>query len=844
MSLSPHSTPVLVDKSIDEQNMRRQNRSDNVKVLESRKDIVGKSEKKKSKRVIMDVDQVCICLFLIRVMYWQPWKLYIPVGESFPVTHWSSYTNVDIVSVLQSKLTDVQLQMFRESCFGYFLDLPRVAIHAQLIRSLMFRELVQDKCDQFYVKLNDEYVLRFCLREFGIVSGLNYCGNEHVEGKFSGPKRLVDTYFFGFEVVSKKSLIDCFEKKKWQSDEDAVKIAIIYFINTFLMSTQAQKTFISKRDFHLVESGEYVSFPWSKIAFRALMKSVRDMLRGKPEFYRIGGFPLALQVWFYECCTVVDQKFAIRVGDHAPCILNREMTDMPTSEDFSTGFFNNTGNKFKNISTTIEEIRRFTLPVEVTDEYQKYLTSRNKEKLPIDDSDDFVTPPPKHIKEHVPPKKAPKNAPGVQPVDYGRELQKLKVDVKQLHKQLNSFMDYVSEKFKELFELINSKLGSSKVKYGAYPEEDTSGRQDNNDFVSNIKFGGNEDVEMDGCQIGGSEGKDVPHSQRDTNVAGQLGVNAMEGPPGVKVDMFVAKVTFTPDVVYAGVIGEIADAAVGETEEESEKQKVTESRTGGVCAIASVDAASGETEEESEKQKVLESQTGVVCATASVDELVGEMVLTGVVAAKGKKQSYAIKHPFQSKIGTGINSSLLNVFAAWVKEGKSRKKNEIYPKHISELNPAYDLGIFHVEDKKWFYTLAYNGQPLDDSHIDVLFYYLRKKGKYDKDLPVIFTTTDWYFDEKINELWQAFIDTDEDNDVCTPKHVIAEYIQGNCGVFAASFAEYFIEGKTPPKKFNAYVYRRKFDVLLWDYATKKMELNARSDDEIIGRQNKSRKQKK
>ncbi|XP_075075424.1 uncharacterized protein LOC107796308 isoform X1 [Nicotiana tabacum] len=87
-----------------------------------------------------------------------------------------------------------------------------------------------------------------------------------------------------------------------------------------------------------------------------------------------------------------------------------------------------------------------------------------------------------------------------------------------LHKQLNSFMDYVSDKFKELFELINSKLGASKVKYGAHPEEDTSGRQDNNDFVSNMEFGGNEDVEMDGCQVGGSEGKDVPHSQRDTSI--------------------------------------------------------------------------------------------------------------------------------------------------------------------------------------------------------------------------------------------------------------------------------------------------------------------------------------
>ncbi|OIS97890.1 hypothetical protein A4A49_31500 [Nicotiana attenuata] len=684
MSLSPHSTPILVEKSIDEQNMQRQNRSDSVKVLESRKDIVGQSEKKKSKRVIMDVDQgkrkrVVEDKVNLGV---KPKKSKVQKAEKIKIPD----------KVCKSKLTDVQLRMFRESCFGYFLDLPRVAIQAQLIRSLMFRELVQDKCDQFYVKLNDECVLRFGLREFGIVSGITCCGNEHVEGKFSGPNRLVDTYFSGFEVVSKKSLIDYFEKKKWQFDEDAVKIAIIYFIHTFLMSTQAQKTFISKRDFHLVESGEYASFSWGKIAFRALMKSVRDRLRGKSEFYRIGGFPLALQVWFYECCTVVDQKFVVCVGDHTPRIFNWEMTNRPNREDFSTGFFNSTGNKFKNISPTIEELRRFTFPVEVTDEYQKYLTSRNREKLPIDDSDDFVTPPPKHIKEpfknisptieelrrfnlpvevtdeyqkyltsrnrgklpiddsddfvtpppkqikeHVPPKKAPKKAPGVQPVDYDRELQKLKADVKQLHKQLNSFMEYVSDKFKNVFELINSKLGASEVKYGAHPEEDTSGHQDNNDFVSNMEFSGNEDVEMDGCKVSGSEGKDVPHSQRDTSeyhrnnimlgASDQLGVNTMEGPSGVKVDMFVAKVTFTPDVAHAGGFSEIADAAAGETKDESEKQKVPESRTGVVCATASVDAAAGETEEESEKQKVPESRTGAVCATASVDEASGEMVL-------------------------------------------------------------------------------------------------------------------------------------------------------------------------------------------------------------------------
>ncbi|OIT00101.1 hypothetical protein A4A49_04164 [Nicotiana attenuata] len=314
--------------------------------------------------------------------------------------------------------------------------------------------------------------------------------------------------------------------------------------------------------------------------------------------------------------------------------------------------------KFKNISPTIEELRRFTLYVGVNDEYQKYLTSRNREILPIDDGDDFVTPSPKQIKEPVPPKKAS----GVQPIDYDRELQKLKADVK---------------------------------------------------------------------QVGGSKGKDIPYSQGDTNAhyrnnivldaANQLGVNIMEETSAVKVNMFVAKLTFTPDVAHAGAIGKTADEAAGEMEAESEKEKVPESQTGVVCVTASVDEAAGEMKEQSEKvvpeYHIVQYQDELLpevspqmkkkkkrCPVKAVQSpfiiVFDSGSSTGIVAAKEKKQIYAVKHHFQSKIGNSINSSLLNVFAARVIEGKYRKKNEIYPNHVRELNPAYDLGEYHVEDKK------------------------------------------------------------------------------------------------------------------------------------------------
>ncbi|XP_070031631.1 uncharacterized protein [Nicotiana tomentosiformis] len=98
-----------------------------------------------------------------------------------------------------------------------------------------------------------------------------------------------------------------------------------------------------------------------------------------------------------------------------------------------------------------------------------------------------------------------------------------------------------------------------------------------------MEFGGNEDVDMDGCKVDGSEGKDVPFSQGDTSAhhrnnivldtTDRLDVNIIEEPSGVKVNMFIAKVTFTTDVAHARAIGETADEAAGEIEAESEKER-------------------------------------------------------------------------------------------------------------------------------------------------------------------------------------------------------------------------------------------------------------------------------
>ena len=62
-------------------------------------------------------------------------------------------------------------------------------------------------------------------------------------------------------------------------------------------------------------------------------------------------------------------------------------------------------------------------------------------------------------------------------------------------------------------------------------------------------------------------------------------------------------------------------------------------------------------------------------------------------------------------------------------------------------------------------------------HIDVLFYYLRKKGKIFSDCCVKFTTINNHFDQLIKALFSKF-STKNDLSVVSVDHAIAEYILG------------------------------------------------------------------
>ncbi|WMV23331.1 hypothetical protein MTR67_016716 [Solanum verrucosum] len=117
---------------------------------------------------------------------------------------------------------------------------------------------------------------------------------------------------------------------------------------------------------------------------------------------------------------------------------------------------------------------------------------------------------------------------------------------------------------------------------------------------------------------------------------------------------------------------------------------------------------------------------------------------------------------------------------------RGRKKNpgkgkKSYTDALNVISPAFELGICNVAERHWFFKLAHSGLEWCDEHIDVIFYYLRKKGKYEVNTNVRFTTTDCVFKTKITTSFFQLCDAHENkkNYKVKDSDDIARYICGH-----------------------------------------------------------------
>ncbi|PHT70951.1 hypothetical protein T459_26055 [Capsicum annuum] len=253
----------------------------------------------------------------------QVWDSVVRPSDYY-MTHVSVHTNCSIVNELKDKFTKVQLDLFRNTCFGYFSYLPPVCIQNQLIHDMLLRKVLSSRSDKIWIQVN-ETKLQFGLSEFAVISGLKCTVDVTLACNLSQSSRLMNLYFPNQSKVTKLEMKKKFLGKKWQSDGDALHIVILYFVHSFLFSI-TYGDFINKDDFLLVESGQFETFPWEKLCFRDMLDSMKYQIYKQKSMYRRGGFSLAFQCWFYECCPYANDKLVVRVRDSVPRVLNWSVT--------------------------------------------------------------------------------------------------------------------------------------------------------------------------------------------------------------------------------------------------------------------------------------------------------------------------------------------------------------------------------------------------------------------------------------------------------------------------------------------------------------------------------------
>ncbi|XP_055961813.1 uncharacterized protein LOC130015518 [Mercurialis annua] len=246
----------------------------------------------------------------------------------------------DVISDIKSTLTPGELEKFRQSCFGYFLDIPKIKVQNQIIHCLLLREVERLKKSELWFEVGG-HRLKFGIDEFALISGLNCQGDSSKYAYTKVENGILDKYFSGLQSVSKQTLQDFFKARRWESEEDGFKIAFMHFLHNFLLASPRTAR-IPLKDFDVVDSADLNDYPWGIDVFkytfdslskRAVLSPGSLIIEDNIYQYRLQGLPYALVCWFYECCPAVENTFAQLVNkDAIPRILRDLFVEIASDE--------------------------------------------------------------------------------------------------------------------------------------------------------------------------------------------------------------------------------------------------------------------------------------------------------------------------------------------------------------------------------------------------------------------------------------------------------------------------------------------------------------------------------
>ncbi|KAL3625582.1 hypothetical protein CASFOL_031036 [Castilleja foliolosa] len=216
----------------------------------------------------------------------------------------------ELIEEFHNKLGSNELALFRESCFGAYLDYPKKQITGTAMHLMLSQQVIREGADEdeLWFLVGDKFV-RFSKYEYALVTGLrfgptNFDPNEDYEIKTNGAyRKFIDPENeFGKKGAEYEFVFQWFKKgpKNKKTRASLLKIAKVLFVHGFFYAIDKRQR-IANWLWELVErEDEWETFPLGAYSFQILMFRMKNAVVKPQDNYYIFGFSHAFMHFIAE----------------------------------------------------------------------------------------------------------------------------------------------------------------------------------------------------------------------------------------------------------------------------------------------------------------------------------------------------------------------------------------------------------------------------------------------------------------------------------------------------------------------------------------------------------------
>ncbi|KAF4392547.1 hypothetical protein F8388_000674 [Cannabis sativa] len=618
------------------------------------------------------------------------------------------YNPYNVIDDINENLSDDQKELFCKSPFGHFLDVSNFNYQIQLIHLVLLRHTKRDDVELWF-KLGDKGV-RFGVEEFSTITGLD-CTKSYDVDLFKSKKLLA--YKEGIfcmhgltEKLTVNEVASVFFSGALKDDEDYVKIALVYFFAGYLYGYPQGKK-IDNFIFAMVNGDYYIEvfnrFGWGKLLWEKTFHHLKIALKdGNNTFEQLAKKKMIEKGYKLKGFPIA---FLIWLYEIIPSLSPRFCNRISNKIPRILNWENSPTTEFSELIQAVFNNPKIVVKDFVASSGEK--SQRLFSKFKFD------------------PKYVPKRIGGAVSSDEVND------DVKVSHGKLDQICAEITS-IKECQQQIKDEI----IK-GLKKKENDGSSKDSEFFSSPIReetsllfMAYYQDISDDGGGLQLSVHSVQAEEKKET-----LNFENMFIDPyflkGV-VDSTVKSALKTDDVSFHDDSHKLSLVLYDESYLSLEVQKRQPKPSSVVLSPYVVDFGSSSSSKEDLMRIVQDDK----------------FIVHGI-------------NPFKDEIGFNTGAEQCIKFSKFIDENIVMNRGvKKYSDADNILYPPMDFSFIEISEKMWFYELHACGVFLRDCkklHLDVVFYYLRKKIKQDDTLNQRITTTDCLFDQVMWNSYNQFL---------------------------------------------------------------------------------------